>query len=620
MRRLTAVTCLVAGVLATGGLPAHSQDSSDNAPTSSDNSALIDQDTLPNAIDQKGPRPKADPSALPPAATTLPEDQTDLGSPPSLALPDRPEQVRIRELRPLTLEESLQIVEVNSPTLKAAVSRVDQAKSRLRAAISAWYPSVNLSANGFPEYFKSYRYRNPDFTKTERTVGSNLSGLNPLIEGFNDLSGQNLNTFDNETRTVERDGRNEFYTREWRVNLAVSINWDIINPARVPEIAAARDQFERARDAYLIALRDLRLETSTNYFNLQASDEQVRVGQASVRASLLSLRDARARYNAGVNTKLDVLEAETQLAQDRKILTDALALQDISRRRIASLLDLPQDITPTAASPSKPLGLWEPSLQESIIAAYNYREELDQLILDISINNSRANASLAAIQPVLSFVNNWTTSRTQGQGGQASWGAIDMDDYQWSASNATSLQLRWNLYDGGRARANYRASKQAAEESAYNFAAQRDSIRLDVEESFYGLRRAIQAIQTTSSRVLTARESLRLSLLRVQAGVSTQREVINNQQDLTRAELQYTEAIRDYNTFLAQLRRRTGLDALVPCGTTDLPAEKPVTEFSDIPIEPTPIPAVCPAVADVGLSGGSSDSTDGSTSPVQPLW
>ena len=613
MRRLTAASCLVAGVMATGGLPALSQEPSQEV-AGSDNSSLIDQSTLPNAIDQKGPRPKADPSALPPAATDLPEEIDDLGSPPSLALPDRPEQVRIRELRPITLEQSLQIMEVNSPTLKAAASRVDQSKSSLRAAISAWYPSVNLSANGFPEYFKSYRYRNPDFTKVERNVGSNVSGLNPFITEFNDATGRNFQEFE-DSRIVERDGRNEFYTREWRVNLAVSINWDIINPARVPEIAAARDQFERARDAYLIALRDLRLDASTSYFTLQASDERVRVGQASVRASLLSLRDARARYNAGVNTKLDVLEAETQLAQDRKVLTDALAFQDISRRRIAQLLDLPQDITPTAATPPKPLGLWEPSLQESIIAAYNYREELDQLILDISISNSRANASLAAIQPVLSFVNNWTTSRTQGQGGQGSWGAIDMDDYQWSASNATSLQLRWNLYDGGRARANYRASKQAAEESTYNFAAQRDSIRLEVEESFYNLRRAIQDIQTTSSRVLTARESLRLSLLRVQAGVSTQREVINNQQDLTRAELQYTEAIRDYNTSLAQLRRRTGLDALVSCGSVDLPADKPATETSDIPIEPTALPAVCPAVADSGAA-----SNDAIGIPVQPLW
>ena len=86
MRRLTAASCLVAGVLAAGGLPVSGQESGD-ASTPNDNSALIDQGTLPNAIEQKGPRPKADPSALPPAATVLPEDLNDLGSPPSLALP-----------------------------------------------------------------------------------------------------------------------------------------------------------------------------------------------------------------------------------------------------------------------------------------------------------------------------------------------------------------------------------------------------------------------------------------------------------------------------------------------------------------------------------------------------
>ena len=56
--------------------------------------------------------------------------------------------MRIHELRPLTLEEALQLAEVNSPQLKAAASQVDQAKSALRAAISAWYPTVDLSANG----------------------------------------------------------------------------------------------------------------------------------------------------------------------------------------------------------------------------------------------------------------------------------------------------------------------------------------------------------------------------------------------------------------------------------------------------------------------------------------
>jgi OMF family outer membrane factor len=375
------------------------------------------------------------------------------------------------------------------------------------------------------------------------------------------------------------------------------VSWDIINPSRVPQIAAARDRYEQARDSYAIALRDLRLETSTDYFNLQEADEGVRIGQASVRASLVSLRDARARFNAGVNTKLEVLEAETQLARDRNILTSKLGDQDRSRRLLASKLDLPQDITPTAATPARPLGSWQPSLQESIIAAFNFREELDSLLLDISINNSEANASLAAVQPVLSFVNTSSTSRREGQSGKTSLGEIDMDDYVWSVENSTALTATWRLFDGGRARAQYRRSKQAAEESTYRFARTRDSIRLEVEQSFFGLRTAVQNIQTTGSEVLSARESLRLSQLRVQAGVSTQREVVNNQRDQTNAELRYAGAIRDYNTSLAQLRRRTGLDALVSCSKPVLPSIKPDDTDTSIPIEPTPLKSVCPAMA-----------------------
>jgi len=571
VRRFTATVVLTAGVLAAAPTPGFSQDE----PTSS-TSALVDQTTLPNALDLKGERPQADSSVIPAAATEMPAELGDLGTPPSLALPDSPDQVRIHELRPLTLDEALTLAEVNSPSLKAAASQVDQAKSSLRAAISAWYPTVDLSANGLPSYLKSYNYRNPDFV--------------PGIAG-----------------------ENETYDREKRADVSLSVRWDIIDPARVPEIASQRDAYEQSRDAYLIALRDLRLQTASSYFQLQEADEGVRIGQASVRASLVSLRDARARFNAGVNTKLEVLEAETQLARDRNLLTDRLASQDLARRGLARELALPQDITPTAATPSAPLGLWEPSLQESIVAAYNYREELDQLILDISIDNSRANSSLAAVQPVLSFVNTTTSFRSEGQSGVSSLGDIDMDDYTWGAQNTTALTATWRLFDGGRARAEYRRFKRAAEESAYNFASTRDGIRFEVEQSFINLRSAIQNIETTSSEVLSSRESLRLSQLRVQAGVSTQREVVDNQRDLTNAELRYAQAIREYNTSLAQLRRRTGLDALVACPASTLPAQKPEAEGMVIPIEPTPLKTACPMSSVTGQ-------TEAISQPVQPLW
>jgi OMF family outer membrane factor len=371
------------------------------------------------------------------------------------------------------------------------------------------------------------------------------------------------------------------------------VQWNLIDPARVPQISAARDNFERASDAYLIALRELRLQSSTSYFQLQRQDEQVRIGQQSVRASLVSLREARARYQAGVATKLEVLEAQTQLSRDRLVLTDGLAGQSQARRALAALLNLPQDVTPTAANPSRVLGTWQPSLQESIIAAYAFREELDQFILDISINNSNANAALAAVQPVLSIFNRFDTGRNQGQGNKS--GSVDMDDYNWNYSNAVGLNATWAIFDGGRARAQYRQNKQRAEESKFNFASERDRIRSEVEDSFFNLRKASQNIHTSASEVLSTAESLRLARLRFQAGVTTQREVVDTQRDLTKAEVSYANAITDYNVSIAELRRRTGLDQVLACPALNLPATKQTQLDIDVPIEPQPNRPACEA-------------------------
>lgn len=565
MLRTAAGLLLVAGVLPVcfTGI-ARAQSAAETA--SADGSALMDQTTLPSAVDLKGSRPQADPSVLPPAATTLPESMESLEAPPSLVLPDQTDQVRIRELRPLTLAEVEQLAEVNNPNLKAVVSQVQQAKSGLRAALARWYPTLDLSANGLPQYLGGEQ-QNFDQRRTE--------SVDPVTGETTPAA----------VRTT---------TSRWTANFGARLNWNLIDPGRVPEIAAARDTYERSREAYLIALRELRLQVAIDYFTLQRQDEQVRIGQQSVRASIVSLRDARARFQAGVATKLEVLEAITQLARDQQLLTNAIGDQAEVRRSLAATLDLPQDVTPTAASPARVIGTWIPSLQESIVAAYAFREELDQLLLDISINNSNANLSLSAVQPVLSIFNNFSTQRFQGEANVVN--PPEDQAYGWSFDNAVGLSASWNIFDGGRARARYRQNKQRAEESRFNFATQRNTIRSEVEASFYELRESQQNIRTTSREVLSATESLRLARLRFQAGVTTQREVVDNQRDLTNAQVRYADAVLDYNGSLAQLRRRTGLDQVQSCPAIDLPAEKPEElGVGQVLIEPTPYRPSCEA-------------------------
>lgn len=523
--------------------------SDSSASDSGDSDAGEGGEALPLAPDIKGERPRLNPTLVTPAATELQPGLQDLPAPDSLALPTRPEQVVIQELRPLSLVQVENLAEVNNPNLKAIASEVDQAQSALREQIALWYPSIDLNANALPSYSYS-RQRNS------------------LSNGTSETSSQD----------------------RWAAGLAITAQWALINPQRTPAIAAARDSFERAKYQYVIALRDLRLQAAQLYFTLQQRDDQVRIGQQSVRASLVSLRDSRARFQAGVATKLEVLEAETQLARDQQLLTTALAEQSISRRRLAALLDLPQNVTATAADPSRVLGVWQPSIQESIVAAYAFREELDQILLDISISNSNANAAQAASQPFLNIFAGFDTDFVNGDQGA---GEISIDSTR-SFDTRVGLNFSWSLFDGGASAAQARRSRQQAQQNRFLFADRRDSIREEVEESFYNLDKNNRNITTTAREVISARESLRLARLRFQAGVTTQREVVDTQRDLTQAEVRYAEAITEYNVNLAELRRRTGLDQITSCPARSLSPIKP-EPAADIPVEPTPLLPACQA-------------------------
>jgi OMF family outer membrane factor len=502
-----------------------------------------------------GPRPKANPAVLPPASTRLDPSLQRLAAPATLALPTQVDQVRIQALRPLSLKEVENLAEVNNPNLKAIATQVDQAQSNLRAQLAAWYPSLNLNLQNFPAY-----------------TGGNQRSTNGA-----------------DTLTVPKGTKTYTYTNRWDMSANLTAQWDVINPQRVPQVSAARDSFEQSRNRYLIALRELRLQASQAYFQLQLSDDRVRIGQESVRASLVSLRDARARFQAGVATKLEVLQAETQLARDQQLLTDALNDQSVARRDLARLLDLPQNVTPTAKEPLRPLGVWTPSLQESIVAAYAFREELDNAILDISVSNSQANSALGTVQPFLSVFANLTGFRYQGN----EQVIVDLPGTSgWAVENSFGVNVRWNIFDGGAARAQFRQAKQRAQENSFRFAQARDDVRFEVEQSFYELGRANRNIQTTSREVISSREALRLSRLRFQAGVSTQREVVDSQRDLTQAEVRYSQALAEYNNNLSLLRRRTGLDQVALCAASNLPAGKPKADV-DVPVPPEPLQPAC---------------------------
>ena len=532
---------------------------------------------LPTAIKEKGTRPKSDSSVLIPAATTLSPEVNRLYGPAPLALPNKPQQVRIEDLRPLSLTEAVELMEVNNPFLEAIKIRIDEAQSRLRAAIAAWYPTLNLNSNKFPG----------------RNFGTNYQNFGKAATDVQ--AAQRKNQKKRQFPDMELDRYGEWWgtTQTYGASASATLDWKLINPKRVPDIAAARDDYEKAKNNYLIALRDLRLQTASKYFELQKSDSDVLTYRAAVQASLIQVRDSRAKLQAGVATKLDVLEAETQLARDQRLLSEALRQQSTRQRALAKFLNLPQDVTPTASDRVETLGVWLPSLDESIVAANEFREELDNIILDISIANSRANSFLGDVQPFLSIAGDASWSKLFGeQRKRDEW--VDMGRVVENVDQSIYMGLTWKVFDGGRSQALAREQRQKAKENEYLFAEERNKIRLEVEQDFFKLQFDARTLITSSRAVLSSREAYRLAVLRFQAGVGTQRNVIDNQRDVTQAEVSYSDAVSDYNTTLASLRRRTGLNAIARCVPPDLPANPPPKDpTTDVPVFSTPITEPC---------------------------
>jgi len=443
----------------------------------------------------------------------------ELNPPEDLSLPSYSKEVLVKTYQEIKLEQLENILVNNNPTLKINLEKIDQAKSLLKNSLSFWYPTLNLTANGLPQYFESNNY--------------------------------------NQSSSIA-----DTSSKQWSSSISAQIQWDLINPARIPEIAAAKDGLEKAKYSYSISIKDLKLEAKKRYFNLQKANEEIEVAKKSVESSTLGLNDAEIRYESGIGTKLEILEAKTQLARDQQLLNTKIGEQKIGQRALAEILNLPEDVTPLIGSKTKLIGVWDTTLEESIIGAYRMREELNNILLDISISNNDANSALAAGQPKLSIVNTFTSTFNKGELNKIS---PNTNNESSSFSNTIGLNASWYIFDGGKSKSLYKLNKSKSKEAKLNFAKKRAQIRKEVEEVFFKLESAKLNISASYSEVLSARESLRLAKLRYKSGIATQREVVNNQRDFTDSKVRYIVAVTNYNVLIADLSRQTGIDNLKPC-------------------------------------------------------
>lgn len=458
------------------------------------------------------------PIKRPPGAVPIPNYLTP--NPNPLQFPTRPEEVNIELTEPLTLEQAIELAERNNRPLQVARLQAEQAQAQLREARAALYPTVDLNAavQGGRSAQNELQFEPAQRQRERQREAARQQGL-PLPPELSEPGSLSL------SGTIEA-------------------NYNLVDGGRRnAQIRAAQETLRSAQLAVEALSEQTRLDVSNAYYDLQLADEQVRIAESAVRNAQQSLRDAEALEQAGLGTRFDTLRAQVQLANQNQLLVTNRAQQQVNRRQLAQILSLPQSINLVAADPVEIAGLWNLTLEESIVRAFQNRAELEQQLAQRNVAEQQRRVALATRRPQVSLFANYNLQEVfNDRLGLA-------DGYQVGA------RLNWNLFDGGAARARAAQQEAGIEIAETQFADRRNLIRFQVEQAFYNLNANFQNIQTARLAVNQAAEALRLARLRFQAGVGTQTEVIDAENDLTEAQGNLVRAVIDYNRSLATLTR-----------------------------------------------------------------
>ncbi len=436
-----------------------------------------------------------------PGANSAIKVRSDLNPNPNpLLFPTKPEEVTSQGTVAITLSQALELAKRNNNDLQVSLLQLERSQASLREAQASLFPTFDIT--------------------TSLTHGRDASST--LSAKLSDTTAAVNDTFSGQAQLA--------------YNLYTS-------GRRIATIKQAEEQLRFDELAVESKAEDIRLNVSTDYYNLQQADEQVRISQSAVQNAQASLRDAQALEQAGVGTRFDTLRSQVNLANAQQQLTRALSQQLTTRRQLATRLSLSQSVNISAADAVQLAGLWEKSLEQSIILAYQNRPELQQQLAQRNISEQQRKQALSSLEPQISLI--------------ANYNLLDRfnDSVNVSDGYSVGVQASLNLFDGGAAKAKAAQAKKNIAIAEVSFAEQRNQIRFQVEQAFYTHKSNLDNVQTANAALEQAREALRLARLRFQAGVGTQTDVINSENDLTSAEGNRVTAILDYNRALTQLQR-----------------------------------------------------------------
>lgn len=291
-----------------------------------------------------------------------------------------------------------------------------------------------------------------------------------------------------------------------------------------------------------------------SYYGIILAQSFYETSKEAVTVAEENLKQVQKQYDAGTATELDLQRAKAQYYGTLPKFESAKSSLRLAKQQLKSFLNMSLDdslVVVDSLNQKEFLADFEISeLGDLKKMGYVNKHELLAMRHQLKATEEGENLALASFAPTIAL------SASVDHQAQLDNSKVTWSDYIRSKSIA--LSINWPIFEGGSKVLEYQKAKIRSDQMEIALKQMEDQTELNIEQSYYKFLEAEKNLSSLQETLKQSKESLRISNLLYEQGMSTQLDVLNAQLLYINSKTEYQQGIYDYNVSQLSLLQSIG--------------------------------------------------------------
>lgn len=291
---------------------------------------------------------------------------------------------------------------------------------------------------------------------------------------------------------------------------------------------------------------NLKLSVIKAYYDSLEARKTIAVRQETVDKYQEHYTNVNALYSAGSKARIDVIRSSVELSDARQELIKAQNSYEVKLASLRNYLNINRNESLNLTTDFM-YDAFKIDMDSCIEYAYRNRKDLLVDANKLAQQEQNLKAAKAGNLPTLKL----------------SVGANQINAFSPVSNSRQGLSagaaLSWNIFDSGVTKAEIKAAENNLDIAKLNLQKDKENVDLAVRQAYYSMREAEKRFNSTKDAVKQAEEDAYIAREKYRAGEGLMLDIIDAQEALAKAKLNFISAQYDYARYKATVENAMGI-------------------------------------------------------------